>query len=61
MEIMIYATQRLLASNIVDLYEKYRNWIDIVNQKDSADINIISTNTIQSESWWYMIITYYYK
>ena len=58
---MIYATQRIMASNIIDLYEKYRNWIDIINQKDSADIVIVSVNTIQNESWSYMIITYYYK
>lgn len=58
---MIYATQRLMASNAVDLYNKYRDWIDIINQKDSADIVIVSTNLIQNESWFYMIITYYFK
>lgn len=60
MEIMIYATQRILASNIVDLYEKYRKWIDIINQKDSADIVIVSVNTLQNESWCCLIVTYYY-
>lgn len=58
---MIYATHRLMASNMVDLYEKYRNWIDTINQKDSADIVIVSINTIENETWYYMIITYYFK
>lgn len=58
---MIYATHRLMALNVVDLYNKYRDWIDVINQKDSADINIVSINTIQSETYHYMIITYYYK
>jgi len=58
---MIYATQRLMASNIADLYDKYKNWIDKINSKDSAKIVIVSTNTIQNESWSYMIITYYYQ
>lgn len=58
---MIYATQMIMTSNIVNLYGKYRNWIDKINSKDSAKIVIVSTNTIQSESWCYMIITYYYK
>lgn len=58
---MIYATQRLMASNAVDLYNKYRDWIDIINQEDSADIVIVSINTIENETWYHMIITYYYK
>lgn len=58
---MIYATHRLMALNVVDLYNKYRDWINIVNQKDSADIVIVSTNIIQSETYYYMIITYYYE
>lgn len=58
---MIYATHRIKALNAVELYNKYRDWIDIINQKDSADINIVSINTIQSEIYHYMIITYYYK
>ena len=58
---MIYATHRIKALDVVDLYNKYRDWIDTINQKDSADIVIISTNLIQNESWFYMIITYYFK
>ena len=58
---MIYATHRIMALNAVELYNKYRDWIDIINQKDSADIVIVSTNLIQNESWFYMIITYYFK
>ena len=50
-----------MASNAIDLYDKYRSWIDIINQKDSADIVIVSVNTIQNESWHYMIITYYFE
>ena len=50
-----------MASNIADLYDKYKNWIDKINSKDSAKIVIVSTNTIQNESWSYMIITYYYQ
>ena len=48
---MIYATHRIKALDVVDLYNKYRDWIDIINQKDSADINIVSINTIQSETY----------
>lgn len=58
---MIYATHRIMASNMVDLYDKYRDWIDVINQKDSADIVIVSINTIENETWYYMIITYYFK
>lgn len=58
---MIYATHKIAAANIYDLYEKYKEWIDKINQKDSADINIVSINTIQSKTYHYMIITYYYK
>lgn len=58
---MIYATHRLIASNAVDLYDKYRDWINTINQKDSADIVIVSNNIIYNESWYYMIITYYFK
>lgn len=58
---MIYATHRIFASNVVDLYDKYRDWINTINQKDSADIVIISTNLVQNAAWSYMIITYYFK
>ena len=58
---MIYATHRIKALDAVELYNKYRDWIDIINQKDSADIVIVSTNLIQNESWFYMIITYSYE
>lgn len=58
---MIYATHRIKALDVVDLYEKYKEWIDKINQKESAKIVIVSTNLVQNESWCCMIITYYYQ
>lgn len=58
---MIYATHKIAAANVYDLYEEYKEWIDKINQKDSAKIVIVSTNLVQNESWSCMIIPYYYK
>lgn len=58
---MKYATHRIKALDAVELYNKYRDWIDIINQEDSSKITIVSTNLVQNESWYYMIITYSYE
>lgn len=58
---MIYATHKIAAASVYDVYEEYKDWIDAINQKDSADIVIVSTNLVQNSAWSCMIITYYFK
>lgn len=58
---MMYATHKITAANIYDLYEEYKEWIDVKNQSKYNNYVIISTNLVQNESWCCMIITYYYK
>ncbi len=58
---MIYDTHKIYATNIYDLYEEYKEWIDSKNQKDSAKITIVSVNNLQSKIGYYLIITYYYQ
>ena len=58
---MIYATHKIAAANIYDLYEEYKEWIDTRNQKKYTKTVIVSTNLVQNESWCCMIITYSYK
>ena len=61
MEIMIYDTHKIYATNILNLYEEYKEWIDTRNQKDSTKITIVSVNNLQSSLGYYLIITYYYQ
>ena len=61
MEIMIYATRKIAASNIHDLYEEYKEWINTINQRKGFKTTIVSTNLVQNESWCCMIITYSYE
>ena len=61
MEIMIYDTHKIYATNILNLYEEYQDWIDSKNQKDSSKITIVSVNNLQSSLGYYLIITYYYQ
>ena len=58
---MIYDTHKIYATNILNLYEEYKEWIDKINQKESAKIVIVSTNLVQNAAWSCMIITYSYK
>lgn len=58
---MIYATHLIAAKSICDLYDEYKEWINKINQKESAKIVIVSTNLVQNAAWSYMIITYYFK
>lgn len=58
---MKYATHKIAAANIYDLYEEYKEWIDTRNQKKYTKTVIVSTNLVQNESWCCMIITYSYQ
>ena len=58
---MIYDTHKIYATNILNLYEEYKEWIDTRNQKDSTKITIVSVNNLQSSLGYYLIITYYYQ
>ena len=58
---MIYATHKIAAASVYDVYEEYKEWIDKINQKESAKIVIVSTNLVQNAAWSCMIITYSYK
>ena len=58
---MIYATHKIHATNIPNLYREYQDWIDSKNQKKSAKIEIVSVNNLQSKLGYYLIITYQYQ
>lgn len=58
---MKYATHKIAAANIYDLYEEYKEWIDTRNQKKYTKTVIVSTNLVQNESWCCLIITYSYE
>lgn len=58
---MKYATYKIAAANIYDLYEKYKEWIDFRNQKEYTKTVIVSTNLVQNDSCCCMIITYSYN
>jgi hypothetical protein len=58
---MIYATHKIAAASVYDVYEEYKEWIDKINQKESAKIVIVSTNLVQNAAWSCMIITYSYE
>lgn len=57
-----YATHKIAASSIYDLYEEYKEWINTtINQRNGFKTTIVSTNLVQNESWCCMIITYSYE
>lgn len=56
-----YATRKIAAANIYDLYEEYKEWINTINQRNGFKTTIVSTNIVQNESCYYMIITYSYE
>ena len=58
---MKYATHKIAAASVYDVYEEYKEWIDKINQKESAKIVIVSTNLVQNAAWSCMIITYSYE
>lgn len=58
---MIYATHKIAAASVYAVYEEYKEWIDKINQKESAKIVIVSTNLVQNAAWSCMIITYSYE
>lgn len=58
---MIYAAHKIAAASVYDVYEEYKEWIDKINQKESAKIVIVSTNLVQNSAWSLMIITYSYE
>nr|DAQ48510.1 MAG TPA: hypothetical protein [Caudoviricetes sp.]DAT07260.1 MAG TPA: hypothetical protein [Caudoviricetes sp.] len=55
-----YATRKIAAANVYDLYEEYKEWINTINQRTGFKTTIVSTNLVQNESWCCMIVTYYY-
>lgn len=56
-----YVTHKIAAASVYDVYEEYKEWIDKINQKESAKIVIVSTNLVQNSAWSLMIITYSYE
>ena len=56
-----YVAYKITAENVYGVYEEYKEWIDKINQKESAKIVIVSTNLVQNSAWCCMIITYYYQ
>ena len=56
-----YVAYKITAGNVDDLYEKYKEWINTINQRKGFKTTIVSTNLVQNESWCYMIITYSYE
>ena len=57
---MKYVAYKITAANVDDLYEKYKGWINAINQRSSFKTTIVSTNLVQNESYCCMIITYSY-
>lgn len=56
-----YVAYKITAVNVDDLYEKYKEWINTINQRKGFKTTIVSTNLVQNESWYCMIITYSYE
>lgn len=56
-----YATRKIVAANMYDLYEEYKEWINTINQRNGFKTTIVSTNIVQNESCYYLIITYSYE
>ena len=57
---MKYVAYKITAANVDDLYEKYKGWINALNQRSIFKVTIVSTNLVQNESYCCMIITYSY-
>ena len=58
---MIYATHKIAAASIYDVYEEYKEWINAINQRSISKVTIVSTNLVQNDSCCCMIITYSYE
>lgn len=58
---MIYATHKIAAASIYDVYEEYKEWINAINQRSISKVTIVSTNLVQNDSCCCMIITYGYE
>ena len=56
-----YVAYKITAENVDDLYEKYKEWINTINQRKGFKTTIVSTNLVQNESWHCMIVTYSYE
>ena len=56
-----YVAYKITAVNVDDLYEKYKEWVNTINQRKGFKTTIVSTNLVQNESWYCMIITYSYE
>ena len=56
-----YVAYKITAANVDDLYEKYKGWINAINQRKGFKTTIVSTNLVQNAAWSCMIITYSYK
>lgn len=56
-----YVAYKITAVNVDDLYEKYKGWINAINQRSGFETTIVSTNLVQNDSCCCMIITYSYK
>lgn len=46
-----YATRKIAAANIYDVYEEYKEWINTISQRKGFETTIVSTNLVQNESW----------
>ena len=57
---MKYVAYKITAANVDDLCEKYKGWINAINQRSCSKATIVSTNIVQNETCYYMIITYSY-
>lgn len=58
---MKYVAYKITAANVDDLYEKYKEWINTINQRKGFKTTIVSTNLVQNDSCCCMIITYSYE
>ena len=56
-----YVAYKITAVNVDDLYEKYKEWINTINQRKGFKTTIVSTNLVQNAAWSCMIITYSYE
>ena len=61
MKMRKYATHKIAAASVYDVYEEYKEWINAINQRKGFKITIVSTNLVQNSAWSIMIITYSYE
>lgn len=45
---MKYVAYKITAANVDDLYEKYKGWINAINQRSISKATIVSTNLVQN-------------